>query len=222
LAAGTTIALYPSNYGACAMFTLLVSLFAVSAGLIEPTFVPIGGHDGVEVYQRKDAQYIELAAVGEFDAPPAEVQAALLDYGQHGRVNPHLAESRVLSRNAGEQVIYQHLKLPVIKDRDFTLRVHWKEGEPRGLQYAVDNSAGPPPKKSAVRMSVLNGRWDLEPIRDGNATRAVYHVQLDFAGTVPRWMVRGGAAKDLPSVYIGMRKLINERRGGKVGASASR
>jgi hypothetical protein len=70
-------------------------------------------------------------------------------------------------------------------------------------------------------MTVLEGRWDLEPIRDGNATRAVYHVQIDFAGSVPRWMVRGGAAKDLPGVYIGMRKLVDERRQGGV-ASLSR
>jgi hypothetical protein len=204
------------------MGTLLVSLFAVSTGLLEPTYVSIGGHDGVEVYLRKDTAAIELAAVGEFDAPPAEVQAALLDYSAHGRVNSHLAESTVLSRRPGEQLVYQHLKLPVIKDRDFTLRVTWTDGDPRGLRFSIDGARGPAATKHAVRMSVLNGRWDLEPIRDGNATRAVYHVQIDFAGSVPRWMVRGGAAKDLPGVYIGMRRLVAEHRSGRVGAVSRR
>lgn len=204
------------------MGALLVSFFAVSTGLIDPTFVSIGGHDGVQVYLQKDSAAIELAAVGEFDAPPAEVQAALLDYGSHARINSHLAESTVLARQSGEELVYQHLKLPVIKDRDFTLRVTWTDGAPRGLSFRIDGTHGPAATNKAVRMSTLEGRWELEPIRDGNGTRAVYHVRIDFAGSVPRWMVRGGAAKDLPGVYIGMRKLINERRGGRVGAVSSR
>src|SRR5260370_4206511 len=103
---------------------------------MEPAFVRIGEHDGVEVYMRKDSAAMELAAVGEFDAPPAEVQAALLDYGAHVGINKHLAESTVLERRPGEQLVYQHLKLPIIKDRDFTLRVRWNESDARGLSFA--------------------------------------------------------------------------------------
>ena len=91
----------------------------------------------------KTSARIELAAVGEFDAPPAEVQAALLDYGSHPRVNKHLAESTVLARRPGELVVYQHLKLPVIKDRDFTLHVAWTEGSLRGFSFNIDGDAGP-------------------------------------------------------------------------------
>jgi hypothetical protein len=200
------------------MQPLLVAFLA----LVEPTYVSIGGHDGVEVYMRKDTGAIELAAVGEFDAPPAEVQAALLDYGAHVRINKNLAESTVVSRTPGEQLVYQHLKLPVIKDRDFTLRVRWNEGKARGITFSIDGAHGPAATKKAVRMSTLNGRWDLEPIREGSATRAVYHVEIDFAGSVPHWMVRGGAAKDLPGVYIGMRQLINDRRVGRVSAVSAR
>ena len=203
------------------MGTLIISLLTFSTTLVGAGYVQIGGHDGVDVYMRKDTGAIELAAVGEFDAPPAEVQAALLDYGSHPRVNKHLAESTVLARRPGELVVYQHLKLPVISDRDFTLHIAWTEGSMRGFRFNIDGGQGPAAKPKLVRMTTLNGRWDLEPIRDGNATRAVYHVQIDFAGSVPRWMVRGGAAKDLPGVYMGMRKLVDERRRGSV-ASISR
>jgi hypothetical protein len=200
----------------------MLSLLTLAATLVGPGYVQIGGHDGVEVYIRKDTGGIELAAVGEFDAPPAEVQAALLDYGSHPRVNKHLAESTVLARRPGELVVYQHLKLPVIKDRDFTLRVVWTEGSMRGFRFSIDGGQGPAAKKKLVRMTLLDGRWDLQPIRDGNATRAIYHVQIDFAGSVPRWMVRSGAAKDLPGVYLGMRQLVNERRQGSVASVSSR
>jgi hypothetical protein len=193
------------------MGTLLVSLLTLSTLSIDSGFYPIGGHDGVRVYER-NATTIELAAVGEFDAPPDEVQAALLDYGAHPHINKHVAESRVLEHNPGELLVYQHLKLPVISDRDFTLRVIWNQGSARGIAFSIDGAHGPAPTTNRVRMSLLKGRWELEPIRGGTATRAFYYVQIDFAGSVPRWMVRGGAAKDLPGVYSGMRTLILERR----------
>src|SRR5260370_41770089 len=126
-----------SRTESAAMGTFLVSFLAVAAGLVEATFVSIGGQDGVAVYLRKDSAAIELAAVGEFEAPPAEVQAALLDYGAHVRINKHLAESTVLSRTPGEELVDQHLKLPVIKDRDFTLRVRWNEGKARGITFSI-------------------------------------------------------------------------------------
>jgi len=201
---------------------ILASLLAASTALFGVNYVPIGGHDGVLVYLRSDTPVISLAAVGEFDAPPVEVQAALLDYGAHGRVNPHLAESRVLQRRPGELLVYQRLKMPVIKDRDFTLSVAWSDGEPRGLRFAIDGTHGPKPTKNAVRMTLLDGSWDLEPIRGGRATRAVYHVQIDFAGSVPRSLVRDGAGKDLPSVYVGIRRLVTQRRADSVSAVSTR
>jgi hypothetical protein len=193
------------------MFATLITLAQLVTIPTAAGYVPIGGHDGVAVYQRPNAALIDLAAVGEFDAPPAEVQAALLDYDAAARITKHVAESRVLERHGGELVVYQHLKLPVISDRDYTLRVNAVEGA-RGLRFRIDGSVGPGPIANRVRMTVLNGRWDLEPVAGSTRTRATYHVQLDFAGDVPRWMVRGGAAKDLPNMYLGVGRLILDRR----------
>jgi hypothetical protein len=204
------------------MSAIIVSMFAIAAALVEPGFSPIGGHDGVAVFQKKAAAMTELAATGEFDASPAEVQMALLDYGNHPRVNPHLAESTVLTRGQGEQAVYQHLKLPVIKDRDFTLLINWTEGQPNGIRFHVDNSRGPGASKKAVRMTTLTGQWELRPIRGGTATYAIYHVKIDFAGSVPKWMISGGAAKDLPNVFTGIRKMVNDHRNGVIGAYSKR
>ncbi len=204
------------------MGSLLTSLLTLSVVFAEPGYQAIGGHDGVEVYLHKDAQVIDLAAVGEFAAPPAVVQAALLDYDAHPKIIKHLTESTVLERRPGEMHVYQHLTLPVIKDRDYTLRVDWTPDSARGLSFSVDNRSGPGQSKSAVRMTMLEGRWELQPIRDGQATRAVYHVRLDFAGSVPRWMVRGGAAKDIPNIYIGFRRAINDKRVGYILSASTR
>jgi hypothetical protein len=194
-----------------ALTTLLTLSLAAASSLVEPGFTPIGGHDGVAVYLRKDASAIDLAAVGEFAAPPAAVQAALLDYGAATSVIKHLRESKIVARQPNTLYVYQHLKLPVISDRDYTLKVSFDASAARGFSFAVDNAAGPPPRKGMVRLSMLEGRWELTPLDGGRATRAVYHVKLDFAGAVPRWMVRGGAARDIPDIYVAFRRAINQR-----------
>lgn len=203
------------------MGALVVSLVTLSRALVGPGFEPIGGRHGVEVYQRSNPAVIELAAVGEFDASPAEAQATLLDAAAHARVIPTLAESTVLERRDGEQWVYQRLKLPIIKDRDYTLRVIWSSGTRRGVRYGVDNTRGPAPTDRSVRLSTLNARWVLEPIRDGRATHATYHIQIDLAGSVPLWMVRSGAARDLPNMFQSMRRLIIERRASEKADAAA-
>jgi hypothetical protein len=176
-------------------------------------FAPIGGAQGVEVFQRQDASIIELIADGEIDAPPSAVQAVLIDYGAHPLMVHRLAESQVLQRSKGELLVYQRLKLPVVDDRDYTLRVTWIDtGDTRSVRFLTANDKGPSIHKGVVRMPMLEGSWDLSPIRDGRATRAHYHFRIDFGGSVPHWMVRPGAAKDLPQLFEGLRHLVASRR----------
>jgi hypothetical protein len=174
-------------------------------------FKRVGGQHDVEVYQNEQSPVVELAAVGRFEAPPSVVQAALLDYTAHTRVNPQLVESVVLERTAGEQLVYQHLELPVIKDRDYTLRVTWDEGAANGLRFTIDGSRHPATTEKFTRLERLTGSWELSPGSDGRSTEAYYHIELDI-GSIPRWMVAGGAAKDLPSLFVGIRTLIAPMR----------
>ncbi len=193
--------------------TSLTPLLTFTLALLDGAgFAPIGGHSAVQVFQKQNTPEIELAAVGEIEGSPAEVEAVLIDYAHHKSFVPRLAESNVLAARANEKVVYQHLKLPVISDRDYTLRVTWTDGEARIVRFEIDNARGPTEKRGLVRMTTLTGRWDLEPIRGGRATRATYHVHIDFAGSVPRWMVSGGAAKELPGLFNGLRYEVSVRR----------
>jgi hypothetical protein len=146
------------------------------------------------------------------------VQSALLDYEAHPQLIRYLAVSRVLHRRAGEQLVHQQLRVPVFEDRDFALRVRWTEGESDGLTFAVDHRPGPMPPKRHLRLLVVSGRWDLLAVGDGSATRAVHHVKIDI-GSVPPWMIRAGAAEDLPSLYASMRRLIGDHGHTRVGAA---
>jgi Polyketide cyclase / dehydrase and lipid transport len=194
---------------------LLAPLLAANA-----SFKHVGGANGVEVYRQMSSPVIELFAEGDVDAPPAVVRDVLLDFDNAPKVTDNVAESRVLSRNDHQIIVYQRLKLPVVSDRDFTLRATWGARGPLIVTYyAVDNSRGPAPRRGVVRVSIMQGTWELAPIRDGQATHARYHVQIDLAGSIPRWMVSGGAAKSIPKLFEGLRRQAAARAPGRPEAS---
>jgi hypothetical protein len=195
------------------MLALLVCTFA--AALVEPGYQAAGGHDGVAVYVGDDRRVVELAAVGVVAAPPTEVLEALLAYDHHPRIAPRLQESTVLSSEEDELVVYQRLRLPVALDRDYTLRVRVTRGPVTSLYFRIAPAEGPPPRKHVVRMAMLEGRWDLQPIGDGRSTRAIYHVRMDFGGSLPRGLVRSGAARELPDLFLGYARLVSEARAGE-------
>jgi hypothetical protein len=190
-------------------FLAMVPLLVANAA---PGYKHVGGRDGVEVYRQMASPVIDLLAEGDIDAPPSRVLDVLVDYPNARRTSEHVAESRVLASGSRQLVVYQRLALPIISDRDFTLRAAWgQRGETRWVQFTVDNAHGPDARKGIVRVSTMNGGWELAPIRGGQATHAVYHVQIDLAGSIPRWMVSGGAAKDLPKLFDGVRAQARSR-----------
>src|SRR5258706_11179186 len=106
-----------------------LSLALLLAGAA-PGYKHVGGRGGVEVYRLTSSPVIDLWAEGDIDAPPAVVRDVLLDYANANALSPRVAESRVLERGEHDAVVYQRLNLPVIADRDFTIRVKW--GDARG------------------------------------------------------------------------------------------
>ena len=188
-------------------------IMSVCFGLValtgQPTFVPVGNDDGVALYARKGGAAVDMMAVGIVEAPPAEVQALLLDYDNYGRINPRLAESRVLSRGPHELVAFQRLKLPVIKDRVYLLRVTWRSQPHRSdIRFAL--AGKPETGVDTIAMPVLQGHWELESIRDGAATRLVYTVQMALGEGVPNSLVGDGAVRELPMLFKNLRRLVKD------------
>jgi hypothetical protein len=190
--------------GSWALATLLMATGA-------PGYKHVGGDKGVTVYRQMQSPVIDLQAEGDFEAPPSAVMATILDFDHAREVTDHVRESRILGRGNREATVYQRLDLPVVADRDFTVRVQWgNKAGARWTHFVVDNAKGPQPTKGVVRVPVMNGGWELTPIRGGTATHGVYRVQIDMAGSIPKWMVSGGAAKDLPKLFEGVRKQLRK------------
>ncbi|MCA1663715.1 MAG: hypothetical protein LC659_05525, partial [Myxococcales bacterium] len=102
------------------MFRLLA--LALPLFVNPASYKHVGGRNGVEVYRNPSASVIDLFAEGDIEAPPAVIRDVLFDYDHASKVTDNVAESRVLERRGHEAVVYQRLKLPVISDRDFTVR----------------------------------------------------------------------------------------------------
>jgi hypothetical protein len=171
-------------------------------------YVKVGTFDNVVVYEHDDPDLIMLGAEGKFPAPPAAVRAALLDYPRHPAVLARVAEATVLERGDDWLLVYRRLALPLIDDRDFTLRVTWgDDGGVLWIRYRTSRE-GPPPKEGVVRVTNHLGEWRLFSADDGRSTLARYESNIDMGGSLPKWMSRSGAIDEMPALFAGICKLL--------------
>jgi hypothetical protein len=163
---------------------------------------------GVAVYQNENANMIWIGAVGVIPAAPDKVYDALLDYDrQVGRIG-RVSEIKVLQRESDGLYVYQRLNLPVISDRDFTLRVaHGLDGARRWITYWAVTDRGPKPRDGIVRVTRHRGVWELLPLPGGKTTLARYELRIDLGGDVPLWMAKSGAGDEIPELYSNVCKL---------------
>ncbi|MDJ0763875.1 MAG: hypothetical protein QNJ97_12920 [Myxococcota bacterium] len=170
---------------------------------------------GVKVYKDPSAEVIRVAAEGRFNHPPEQVLRAVLDYeGQVGVVK-RVSESRILKRGSRSLFVYQHLNLPIISDRDYTLHVTWdKSSKNKWVSFRTART-GPGKRRGIVRVLLHQGSWQLKPIAGGKKTLARFQTKIDLGGLLPKWLARAGAGNELPELYANIRKLLfNYRRAG--------
>ncbi len=151
---------------------------------------------------------IDLAAEGDIDAPPEVVLKVLTDYGSHPKWVHGLAVSRVLDRRDGALDVYQRLHLPMLDDRDYAMHVTWsRDGDAREIHFATSNQRCPgPPDQGVVRVPLHEGSWHLEAVDGGRHTHAVYRFRMELGGSLPMWLARGRASKDVPALFDAIRQ----------------
>ena len=184
----------------------MLMLVLLTVNLAGEGYERIGGHAGVDVW-RRSGHAIDLAAEGDIDAPPDVVLKVLTDYASHPKWVHGLAVSRVLDKSNGALDVYQRLHLPMLDDRDFAMHVEWSgAGDDREIHFATTNDKCPgPPDKGVVRVPLHQGSWRLEAVDGGRHTHAVYRFKMELGGSLPMWMARGRAAKDVPALFDAIR-----------------
>jgi polyketide cyclase/dehydrase/lipid transport protein len=164
----------------------------------------------------------EVTAQGVVAAPPHVVRAVVADFEQYPAFMPYVKESRILSRDANGDVLnYQRLSfgLPLVRDRQYVIRIAERRFRERdgGRSYALVwrledwLPAGASP--DAVRVSVNNGYWDLQPAKNSeSATDVRYCVFTDPAGALPKWLVGLANSEGIPSIFAAVARAAASAR----------
>lgn len=164
----------------------------------------------------------EFRAVGVIDASPAAVFAVLDDSEAYPTFMPYTSECRVLKREKDSVLAYQRLELPIVSDRDYTLRSkHQRWLGPDGpifwIRWEPANDLGPAAKPGVQRVNVCEGGWLLEP-NDSGGTRAIYTIYTDSGGAIPPMLANNGSRVAIRKVFEAIRKQVRDP---KYSAAAS-
>ena len=156
----------------------------------------------------------EFRAVGMIEASPAAVFAVLDDSEAYPSFMPYTSECRVLRRDKDTVLAYQRLELPVVSDRDYTLRSkHQRWIGPDGpiywIRWEPANDLGPAEKPGVQRVNICEGGWLLEPTESGG-TRAIYTIYTDSGGTIPPMLANTGSRIAIRKVFEAIRRQVKD------------
>jgi polyketide cyclase/dehydrase/lipid transport protein len=173
---------------------------------------------GITIYSRtrEGSGIKEFKSVGIIDAPASAVFAVIDDSEAYPTFMPYTAEVRVLKRDKDSVIAYQRLELPLVSDRDYTLRSRFQkwlgsDGAIYRIRWEPANDLGPPEKAGVLRVNVCEGGWLLEPDGDGG-TRATYSIYTDSGGTIPTFLANNGSRIAIRKVFEAIRKQVKDPR----------
>jgi hypothetical protein len=172
--------------------------------------------DGLIIYSRTRAgsSLKEFKTVGMIDALSSAVFAVLNDVEAYPSFMPYTSDCSVLKRTGDCTIAYQRLALPLVSDRDYTLRSeHSKTTGPNGpiyrIQWEPANGLGPAEKPGVQRVNICEGGWLIEPDGAG-ATRATYIIYTDSGGAIPAVIANSGSRTAIRKMFAAIRKTVRE------------
>lgn len=169
-----------------------VALSSTRAAADEP-WKHVARKHGMELERRKLAgtSFPELRISAHSPLPVTTIAAAAWADRFDGRLTK---KSRILREvvweSGDERVQYNQVRVPVVTNRDYTLRLrrHW---EPSGVFHLeIESVEGRPPQKGFVRIPVARGQWTITPTADGGCD-VVYVTYAEPGGGVPAFVVKG-------------------------------
>lgn len=176
----------------------------------------VSNKDGLTICirTREGSALKEFKSVGLIAASPGAVFAVLNDPEAYPSFMPYTAECRVLKRTGDCTIAYHRLELPLVSDRDYTLRSeHSKEAGTNGpiyrIQWEAANELGPVEKAGVQRVKICEGGWLLEPDGAGS-TRATYLIYTDSGGAIPACIANNGNRLAIRKIFAAIRKEVHE------------
>ncbi len=208
----------PASFLAAALLAIIVAPAgdAFAGASDSAAWTAEGNANGIVIHSRirSGSSFKEFRGSGVIDAPPAAVFAVLDDSEAYPQFMPYTAQCRVLKREKDSVVAYQRLELPLVSDRDYTLRsesAKWlgPDGAIFRIRWEPANNLGPAPTAGVLRVNVCEGGWLLEPQGD-SATRATYTIYTDSGGTIPAMLANNGSKVAIRKVFEAIRRQVKD------------
>src|SRR5262245_61883656 len=164
----------------------------------------VSNKNGLLVERRaSDGALYEVRVTTESSLAPAAIFDTIWAQREHPQFVPHLKRLELISDSGDERVAYEQVEVPLVRDRDYTVRLQ-KRVDADARRYEVSfvtaNDAGPPPDRHHVRVPSIRGHWLIEPGPDGKGSMVRYEVLSDPGGVLPAWLlnyVQGDAVAKL-------------------------
>src|SRR5262249_27228994 len=105
-----------------------------------------------------------------------------------------------------EKVVYQQIELPVVQDRDYTLKLVRSFDPATHVYehtYELHNELGPPEDGKHARIQMLSGRWTVSPA-EGGGSDVVYQVLTEPGPSIQTWVQSMAQKKNAPELVKAM------------------
>jgi len=152
-----------------------------------------GERDGIAIDERSsgNSRVRELRLTTRSPVPPAVIMATIWRHEDYIQFLPYLKRLDVLRDDGDTKLIHEQIRVPVVKDRDLTVRVT-RAASPDTGAYEITSVAapddGPPETRDHVRVRTSAARWNLTPAA-GGGTDVTYTIRADAGGLLPAWIV---------------------------------
>jgi ribosome-associated toxin RatA of RatAB toxin-antitoxin module len=171
----------------------VVVVLAGSAAAREQPWERVTERDGMCIDQRavEGSSAREVRATVHSPLAPAALMATIWRHEEYVEFMPNLRRLDVLRDDGDSKLVYEQLDVPIVKNRDLTLRIRRTFERDTGtyeISSEVAPDEGPPPSDDFVRVRTSTSRWRLVPA--GGGTDIEYTLHTDGGGAVPGWMAK--------------------------------
>jgi ribosome-associated toxin RatA of RatAB toxin-antitoxin module len=153
----------------------------------------VADRDGIVIERRavEGSSIREVRATAHSPLPPAAIMATLWKHDEYVQFVPYVKRLDVLRDDGDAKLVYEQIRVPLVRDRDITVRVT-RAFSPTTGGYEMESMAvpeeGPLESDDYVRVRTSASRWRLAPAADGG-TAVTYTIRADPGGLLPTWIV---------------------------------
>jgi ribosome-associated toxin RatA of RatAB toxin-antitoxin module len=193
---------------------LLGSVLLVSMAWAGDGWQTISNDEGILVERHRvpGMPSYEMRASTHSPFSPSVIFDTLWKHQEYVEFVPYLKKLEILKQSAYEKVIYEQIRMPLVSDRDYTVKItveHYATNGVIQIRFVAVPHEGPSEHPNYVRVKHIQGGWTLEPTADGGSD-VTYVVASQPGGTIPAWIINVAQKAATPNLLKAMLQRVGQ------------